>query len=158
MSAQASADGGSRAAMAAIAEPAKKNLQAAASAARRFGWISFWSQLSLSVVSTFILIFSVSFSSTVRLRMELGHIFLYSTHFFQILALTMGFDPHITINAIYLYSSPPPLLMLSPAILRAHTCACNSHPHFSLCTKASPHTDFFQPCDSHLCFKLLHER
>lgn len=51
----------------AVTEPARRNLQAAASASRRFGWISFWSQLCLSVVSALILIFSVSFSATVRI-------------------------------------------------------------------------------------------
>jgi hypothetical protein len=51
---------------AALAEPARRNLKSASDALRRLGWFSFWSQLTLSVVSTFILIFSVSFSATVR--------------------------------------------------------------------------------------------
>jgi len=45
---------------------ARRNLKSASDALRRLGWFSFWSQLTLSVVSTFILIFSVSFSATVR--------------------------------------------------------------------------------------------
>lgn len=59
---------GDAGAAAGVTEPARRNLQAAASASCRFGWISFWSQLSLSVVSAFILIFSVSFSATVGLK------------------------------------------------------------------------------------------
>ena len=43
----------------------RRNLQSAAAACRRFGWIGFWSQLTLSVVSAIILLFSVAFTSQV---------------------------------------------------------------------------------------------
>ena len=46
-------------------EPAKKNLLRAATACRRYGWISFWLQLTLSIVSAIILLFSVAFTSQV---------------------------------------------------------------------------------------------
>lgn len=46
-----------------ISEPARKNLANAAAACRRFGWLSFWTQLVLSVVSAIILLFSVAFTS-----------------------------------------------------------------------------------------------
>ncbi|KAL0040574.1 hypothetical protein WJX77_011338 [Trebouxia sp. C0004] len=48
---------------ASISEPARKNLANAAAACRRFGWLSFWTQLVLSVVSAIILLFSVAFTS-----------------------------------------------------------------------------------------------
>ncbi|KAL3144496.1 hypothetical protein ABBQ32_004235 [Trebouxia sp. C0010 RCD-2024] len=48
---------------ASISEPARKNLTNAAAACRRFGWLSFWTQLVLSVVSAIILLFSVAFTS-----------------------------------------------------------------------------------------------
>ena len=51
---------------ASISEPARKNLTNAAAACRRFGWLSFWTQLVLSVVSAIILLFSVAFTSMVR--------------------------------------------------------------------------------------------
>ena len=50
-----------------ISEPARKNLANAAAACRRFGWLSFWTQLTLSIVSAIILLFSVAFTSSVRL-------------------------------------------------------------------------------------------
>lgn len=50
---------------ASISEPARKNLANAAAACRRFGWLSFWTQLVLSVVSAIILLFSVAFTSLV---------------------------------------------------------------------------------------------
>ena len=50
---------------ASISEPARKNLANAAAACRRFGWLSFWTQLVLSVVSAIILLFSVAFTSMV---------------------------------------------------------------------------------------------
>lgn len=50
---------------ASISEPARKNLTNAAAACRRFGWLSFWTQLVLSVVSAIILLFSVAFTSMV---------------------------------------------------------------------------------------------
>ncbi|KAK9807720.1 hypothetical protein WJX72_007137 [[Myrmecia] bisecta] len=44
-------------------EPARYNLARAANACRRWGWFSFWTQLSLSIVSAGILLFSVAFTS-----------------------------------------------------------------------------------------------
>lgn len=49
----------------AVSEAARKALNRAADACRRVGWISFWVQLSLSVVSAGILLFSVAFTSQV---------------------------------------------------------------------------------------------
>ena len=46
-------------------EPAKRNLLTAADSTRRFGWLSFWSQLTLSVVSCILFAFSVAFAPTV---------------------------------------------------------------------------------------------
>ncbi|KAK9790729.1 hypothetical protein WJX73_000393 [Symbiochloris irregularis] len=46
-----------------VSAPAKRSLERTADACRRIGWISFWSQLSLSVVSAGILLFSVAFTS-----------------------------------------------------------------------------------------------
>ena len=48
-----------------MSEPAKKSLDRTANACHRVGWLSFWSQLSLSVVSAGILLFSVAFTSQV---------------------------------------------------------------------------------------------
>ena len=48
-----------------LPDPARRNLQSAAAACRRFGWIGFWSQLTLSIVSAIILLFSVAFTSQV---------------------------------------------------------------------------------------------
>lgn len=46
-----------------VSEPAKRSLERTADATSRVGWISFWTQLSLSVVSAGILLFSVAFTS-----------------------------------------------------------------------------------------------
>ncbi|KAK9827073.1 hypothetical protein WJX74_005567 [Apatococcus lobatus] len=46
-----------------ISEQARRNLVKAANACRRYGWLSFWSQLILSVVSACILLFSVAFTA-----------------------------------------------------------------------------------------------
>ena len=48
-----------------MSEPAKKSLDRTANACHRVGWLSFWTQLSLSVVSAGILLFSVAFTSQV---------------------------------------------------------------------------------------------
>lgn len=44
-------------------EYAKNQLSKAARACRRIGWFSFWTQLSLTIVSAGILLFSVAFTS-----------------------------------------------------------------------------------------------
>jgi len=49
-----------------VSEAAKKALARATNAMRRVGWFSFWSQLTLSVVSAGILLFSAAFTSQVR--------------------------------------------------------------------------------------------
>lgn len=49
-------------------EPAMRNLLTAADATRRFGWFSFWTQLTLSVISCVLFAFSVAFAPTVRPR------------------------------------------------------------------------------------------
>jgi len=49
-----------------VSEAAKKALARAANAMRRVGWFSFWSQLTLSVVSAGILLFSAAFTSQAR--------------------------------------------------------------------------------------------
>jgi len=49
-----------------MSEPARAALMRATSAMRRYGWIAFWTQLTLSVVSGVILLFSVAFTSHVR--------------------------------------------------------------------------------------------
>lgn len=46
-----------------ISEGARRALQRATGAVKRYGWISFWIQLSLSIVSGIILLFSVAFTS-----------------------------------------------------------------------------------------------
>jgi hypothetical protein len=51
-----------------LGEAARSSLAKATSAMRRYGWIGFWVQLSLSVVSGVILLFSVAFTSQVRRR------------------------------------------------------------------------------------------
>jgi len=48
-----------------LSEPAKAALARATGAMRRYGWIAFWTQLTLSVVSGVILLFSVAFTSQV---------------------------------------------------------------------------------------------
>ena len=50
----------------AINEAARKALSKAAGACRRVGWFSFWTQLTLSVVSAVILLFSVAFTAQAR--------------------------------------------------------------------------------------------
>jgi len=62
---------------ASISEPARKNLANAAAACRRFGWLSFWTQLVLSVVSAIILLFSVAFTSLVSCLSLLSSILLF---------------------------------------------------------------------------------
>ena len=63
--AQESPQGGSGSSSSLLPDPARRNLQSAAAACRRFGWIGFWSQLTLSIVSAIILLFSVAFTSQV---------------------------------------------------------------------------------------------
>lgn len=46
-----------------MGEAARKALSRATTAVKRYGWISFWVQLTLSVVSAVILLFSVAFTS-----------------------------------------------------------------------------------------------
>lgn len=46
-----------------MSEVAKENLAKAANACRRYGWISFWTQLVLSTISAIILLFSLAFTS-----------------------------------------------------------------------------------------------
>jgi hypothetical protein len=48
-------------------EAARKALGRATRAIQRYGWLSFWTQLTLSVVSGVILLFSVAFTSQVKL-------------------------------------------------------------------------------------------
>ena len=48
-----------------ITEAAKRALTTATTAVKRLGWISFWVQMTLSVVSAVILLFSVAFTSQV---------------------------------------------------------------------------------------------
>ena len=50
----------------AVSEAAKKSLGRAAKSCRQIGWFSFWTQLSLSIVSAGILLFSVAFTSQVH--------------------------------------------------------------------------------------------
>jgi hypothetical protein len=49
-----------------MSEPARAALQAATSAMKRYGWLAFWTQLTLSIISGVILLFSVAFTSQVR--------------------------------------------------------------------------------------------
>ena len=56
---------------AALSEPAKAALARAARAMRRYGWLAFWSQLTMSVVSGVILLFSVAFTSPTGPRASL---------------------------------------------------------------------------------------
>ncbi len=49
-----------------MGEAARKALARATNAVRRYGWLSFWAQLTLSVVGGVILLFSVAFTSQVR--------------------------------------------------------------------------------------------
>ena len=50
-----------------IGDVARRSLQIAANATGKLGWISFWTQLALSIVSAIILLFSVAFTSQVSL-------------------------------------------------------------------------------------------
>ncbi|CAK0783593.1 hypothetical protein CVIRNUC_006792 [Coccomyxa viridis] len=47
----------------AVSEVARKALAKASDACRRIGWFSFWAQLTLSIISACILLFSVAFTS-----------------------------------------------------------------------------------------------
>ena len=49
----------------AVSEVARKALAKASDACRRIGWFSFWAQLTLSIISACILLFSVAFTSQV---------------------------------------------------------------------------------------------
>lgn len=49
-----------------VSDVARRALDSAAQATRQVGWISFWVQLSLSIVSAIILLFSVAFTSQVH--------------------------------------------------------------------------------------------
>jgi hypothetical protein len=48
-----------------MGDVARKALAKATRATKRYGWLTFWVQLSLSVVSAVILLFSVAFTSQV---------------------------------------------------------------------------------------------
>jgi len=48
-----------------LGEAARASLAKATSSMKRYGWIGFWVQLTLSVVSAVILLFSVAFTSQV---------------------------------------------------------------------------------------------
>lgn len=50
----------------ALSDDQRRSLLFSAQALRRWGWVSFWIQLALSLTSTGILLFSVAFTSTVR--------------------------------------------------------------------------------------------
>jgi hypothetical protein len=50
-----------------IGDVAKRSLEIAAKATGQIGWISFWTQLALSIVSAVILLFSVAFTSQVSI-------------------------------------------------------------------------------------------
>ncbi len=50
-----------------VSEVARQNLKKAANACRRYGWISFWVQLVLNSVAAVVLLFSLAFTSQVRL-------------------------------------------------------------------------------------------
>jgi hypothetical protein len=49
-----------------MGDAARKALSRATRSIKRYGWFSFWVQLSLSVVSGVILLFSVAFTAQVR--------------------------------------------------------------------------------------------
>lgn len=72
----------------AVSEAAKKSLGRAAKACRQIGWFSFWTQLSLSIVSAGIMLFSVAFTSQVAhvsawLVCQAPFILVSSTHYQQ---------------------------------------------------------------------------
>jgi hypothetical protein len=48
-----------------LGEAARKALTRATAAVRRYGWIGFWVQVTVSVISAVILLFSVAFTSQV---------------------------------------------------------------------------------------------
>ena len=56
----------------AVSEVARKALAKASDACRRIGWFSFWAQLTLSIISACILLFSVAFTSQVRHSLNLN--------------------------------------------------------------------------------------
>eukprot|EP00887_Chlorella_sp_A99_P005182 scaffold1.g5182.t1 len=49
-----------------VSEVARQNLERAANACRRYGWLSFWVQLVLTTIATVILLFSMAFTSQAR--------------------------------------------------------------------------------------------
>jgi hypothetical protein len=59
--------GGSAEAKLDVSEVARQNLKKAASACRRYGWLSFWVQLVLNTVAAVVLLFSLAFTSQARL-------------------------------------------------------------------------------------------
>jgi hypothetical protein len=56
-----------------MGEAARKALSRATVAVKRYGWIGFWVQLTLSVISAVILLFSVAFTSQVSSKQHIGH-------------------------------------------------------------------------------------
>lgn len=57
--------GGKKEPDARFSEKASKQLSRAIFALRRYGWLGFWAQLSLSLTSAVVLIFSVAFTAEV---------------------------------------------------------------------------------------------
>jgi hypothetical protein len=53
-----------------LGEAARQSLAKATNALRRYGWMGFWIQLTLSVVSGVILLFSVAFTSQVGVERD----------------------------------------------------------------------------------------
>ena len=53
-----------------LGEAARQSLSKATNAMRRYGWMGFWIQLTLSVVSGVILLFSVAFTSQVGIERD----------------------------------------------------------------------------------------
>lgn len=49
-----------------LPDAARKSLGRATRALKRYGWMGFWCQLAVSIVSGIILLFSVAFTSQVR--------------------------------------------------------------------------------------------
>jgi hypothetical protein len=56
----------------ALSDDQRRSLLYSAQALKRWGWVSFWIQLALSLTSTGVLLFSVAFTSTVRSFVPLG--------------------------------------------------------------------------------------
>lgn len=52
-----------------VSDVARRALEAAANSTGQTGWFSFWLQLALSIVSAVILLFSVAFTSQVRIHL-----------------------------------------------------------------------------------------